>query len=476
MTTPVLEKNVLLAHDAGLASQCIVFEEDVVGKASRLSGADHRRNARLEGLRALVPTGNAILGIDLADVKQHAVLCDHDSRVLKRWKVDAKAWQLGVLLDRALAEAVKLGFASVTVACEPTGHRWQIVGQLARERGLAMVCIQPLAMRRAREQEDFTTGKTDAKDSVLIARLAARLHCYVPEDIDQTWGQLRHLGARRHDLVVRSGAARQQMRDLLECVWPAALAAAPKCTFDSATWLACVDVALRGGDGRPERVHSDGLGAFSAAVREALPRFGGVKLRRGIVAAMFVALADPTGVHSRRAGALQRVGWVLQDWRLTVASLTEVEQHMVDVLDELGLRELLTSIPGLSAVGAAAILAESGDLARFSHSRALVKHSGLAPRAYESGEYSGTTRVSGRGRSGLRLAAWRAIFGALPHNPVLGERYLHLTTRTDNPLSDGQARASLAASLLRWIYAVVTQATPFNAVEAGGRRQLALAA
>ena len=37
---------------------------------------------------------------------------------------------------------------------------------------------------------------------------------------------------------------------------------------------------------------------------------------------------------------------------------------MVAVLDELGLTELACSIPGLSAVGAAAILAETGDLTR----------------------------------------------------------------------------------------------------------------
>ena len=39
---------------------------------------------------------------------------------------------------------------------------------------------------------------------------------------------------------------------------------------------------------------------------------------------------------------------------------------MTGVLDELGLTGLVTSIDGLSAVGAAVILAETGDLTRFS--------------------------------------------------------------------------------------------------------------
>jgi transposase len=53
---------------------------------------------------------------------------------------------------------------------------------------------------------------------------------------------------------------------------------------------------------------------------------------------------------------------------------------MVDVLDELELTTLVTSISGLSAVGAAAILAETGDPHRFDTARAMVKHAGLAPR------------------------------------------------------------------------------------------------
>jgi hypothetical protein len=32
----------------------------------------------------------------------------------------------------------------VTVACEPAGHRWRVLDQLAAGRGLALVCVQPL--------------------------------------------------------------------------------------------------------------------------------------------------------------------------------------------------------------------------------------------------------------------------------------------------------------------------------------------
>ena len=63
--------------------------------------------------------------------------------------------------DRAVARAAGAGFASVTVACEPTGHRWRVLDQLAAGRGLALVCVQPLLVYRAREGEDLTRDKSD---------------------------------------------------------------------------------------------------------------------------------------------------------------------------------------------------------------------------------------------------------------------------------------------------------------------------
>jgi hypothetical protein len=41
--------------------------------------------------------------------------------------------------------------------------------------------------RRAREGEDLTRDKSDPKDAVIIARLAAGLHCYEPERADAVW-------------------------------------------------------------------------------------------------------------------------------------------------------------------------------------------------------------------------------------------------------------------------------------------------
>ncbi len=135
---------------------------------------------------------------------------------------------------------------------------------------------------------------------------------------------------------------------------------------------------------------------------------------------------------------------------------------MVAVLDQLELTELVTSITGISAVGAATILAETGDPRRFATARALVKHAGLAPREKLSGTFTGRTKLTGQGRPRLRVAAWRTVWGAQRANPVYGARYRHLTTREHNKLKPTQAQTVIAAAILRHLHAVVTTGQAWN--------------
>jgi len=368
-----------------------------------------------------------------------------------------------------LARAAEAGFSSVVVACEPTGHRWRVLDQICAQHGVVLVCVQPLLVARAREAEDFTRNKNDDVDAVIIARLVTELRCYLPERADPTWARLRHLGARRTALTVQVGAARQQVRDLLECAWPAVLDAAGK-PMDSVSWLAAVTVALDriGAEGELTVIGREGWDAFAAAVRREL---GATRWYSAIVRAVFDAATDPTrgdGVESQRAGACERVRFALTDLAHARAQTAQVEQRMLGVLDQLGLTELVSSIPGISTTGAAAILAETGDPTRFGSARALVKHAGLCPRENSSGTYQGATTISGRGRPELRLAAWRAVFTALQHNPVLAARYAHLTGRADNPLTDTQARVAVAAAVLRQLHAVVVTRTAWDPTIAAG--------
>ena len=443
-----------------------------MGNGSGVSRGDRNRNARLEQLRVLVPAVNAIAGIDLAGKKQMVVVTDHDSRVIARRVFRCRAWDLGAALDWAAGRAAAAGWTGVTVACEPTGHRWRVLGQLAADRAMPFVCVQPMATSWARRTEDLTCDKTDDKDAVLIARLTAQLRCYVPEPVDETWARLRHLGARREQLITETGGQIQQMRDLLECAWPAALDTARQ-PFRSQTWIAGLWVITGRDGGDFARTRRLGMLRFERAVRREVIGRGGRKPCLRIARGLFSALSDRAGVIAHRPGALERVQLLLEDWQLTKDRLAVSEQRMTAVLDELGLTGLVTSITGLSPAGAAAILAETGDPRRFATARALVKHAGLAPREKLSGAFTGRTRLTGQGRPGLRLAAWRAVWGAQRANPVYQARYQHLTSREQNRLTPTQAQTIIAAAILRHLHAVITTGQAWDPATAtrGTRRQ-----
>src|SRR5262249_34419062 len=156
------------------------------------------RNARLARLRMLVPPVNAIVGIDLADKKQMVVWSRITTR--KCWHARHSGATPGVWAGRWTGRS---GRPRRTAS---PGSRWRasrpvtaggVLGQLAAQRGMPFVCVQPMVTSWARRSEDLTFDKTDEKDAVLIARLTAQLRCYIREPVDEVWGRLRHLGARR---------------------------------------------------------------------------------------------------------------------------------------------------------------------------------------------------------------------------------------------------------------------------------------
>jgi transposase len=163
------------------------------------------------------------------------------------------------------------------------------------------------------------------------------------------------------------------------------------------------------------------------------------------------------------------------------------------MLAGLGLSRL-GDIPGLTAVGAAAILAETGDPRRYDSSSSLVKHAGLSPSENASGASAGQAHISRRGRPALRLAVWRAVWPMLQYNPVMAAKYAAMTRAAGAAADTAQAadaqsgagsrqvsaaaaaararrakaRVACAASLLRWIYSMVVHDTSWDAAVASG--------
>jgi transposase len=249
----------------------------------------------------------------------------------------------------------------------------------------------------------------------------------------------------------------------------------------SKTWLAAVGLVTGQCGGQPGRLAAMGEEEFTALIRGAVAGWGGQRAWGTISGRIFAALTDAEGVViSSRRGLLRRCAGELDDLQRVRAQLRAVEAEMVAVLAELGLTRL-GDIPGLTAAGAAAILAETGDPRRYDSSSSLVKHAGLSPSDNTSGAFCGQARISRRGRPGLRLTAWRAVWPMLRFNPVMAAKYQAMTaaaaagpgTRQATAAARAcraKARVACAASLLRWIYSLVAHGTSWDPEVAAGRK------
>ena len=363
-----------------------------MGKGSGTTRGDVRRNARRERLRGLLPRDGAVIGIDLGEDKQALAVTGPDVRVLARKTVRVKAFRLGAALDWAVGQARAAGFAQVAVACEPTGARWLQVQRLCAERGLPLVCIQPLVSHIAREQQDYTPHKADESDCVLIARLAAELHCYIPEELDETWAHLRHLGRRRAQLVTAATASVQRIRDFLSVAWPTVTECCAH-PFDSRTWLAGMQVITSRCGGDPARLAGPGLEAFAVLVRAAVAGWGGQRPDGRVLRAVFAALTCTEGVvASCRRGLLRRVAEELGDLARTRAQCAPSRRN-----GRGAGRAGTVPAGGHSRADRGrrgGDLGRGGDPCRYDSSSSLVKHAGMSPAGNASGAFEGQAHTS----------------------------------------------------------------------------------
>jgi transposase len=123
-------------------------------------------------------------------------------------------------------------------------------------------------------------------------------------------------------------------------------------------------------------------------------------------------------------------------------------------------RDLLKSIPGIGDITSLQILAELGDLTRFSDVRQVVALAGLNPQQRRSGtSVHYTAGISRMGRSSLRAALFMPAMVAMRHNPILkafAERLAH------NGLKPKQVITAVMRKLLHLAYGILKNKEPFN--------------
>lgn len=122
--------------------------------------------------------------------------------------------------------------------------------------------------------------------------------------------------------------------------------------------------------------------------------------------------------------------------------------------------ELLTSIPGLGDLTSFHLLAELGDLRRFTDVRQVVALVGLNPKQRQSGRSMHyTAGIARMGRSDLRAALYMPAIVAKHHNPVLK---VFAERLGNNGLKKKEVIVAVMRKLLHLAYGVIKSGRPFD--------------
>jgi Transposase IS116/IS110/IS902 family len=129
-------------------------------------------------------------------------------------------------------------------------------------------------------------------------------------------------------------------------------------------------------------------------------------------------------------------------------------------MGQLDPRRILASVPGLGAVGGAAVLGRLGDPARFTSLAAVRAYSGLVPALDSSGVNGRHGPPTKRGDAVLREALFMAAGQARRLDPTLAAKYHRLMVEAGKHHTS--AICHIAATLLTRIVACWRAGTPYQ--------------
>jgi len=352
------------------------------------------------------------LGIDIAKHNHVASLIDSDGKIVIKtikFSNDSEGYQKLVSL---VCSAVPNGDKnSIAVAMEATGHYWLSLFSALVDDGFSVSVYNPFQIKSFRSAYHNRKLKTDAVDAIIIANYIRAFGADETTLPNDALLSLKQLTRYRSDLIHNISSAKNQVISVLDKIFPE-FAGLLSDTFGE-TGKAILQVAPT-----PEMV----LALSSKKLLKLVSTASKGRFKQDFVDRLRFAAKTSFGVKiTTKACAFE-----LKQLINTIIFLEEQVDELDVEIKALysGLDEFLTTIPGIGEVLAPIILAEIGDIEKFSNPAKLVAFTGIDPSTSQSGQkMAGDESISKRGSPYLRYAVYQAAFIASNHDPHLRDYY-----------------------------------------------------
>lgn len=394
-----------------------------------------------------------IVGIDIAKVKHAGRIIDCFGRDLRkpfRFENNKEGY------ERLEAEIIlvqqKTGLTGVVVGMEPTGHYYKPLARWLQSRGYTVVIVNPMWVKRHKEDHDNSPSKSDPKDTGVIAGLVKDgkfMQVLLPTGV---YADLRELTVTRQQQKQALNSGLNRLEAVLDEYFPE-FHTVFKDSLGRAAQCVLVECPF------PVNITAMTVEELAKKLKQASNNRVGLKraqLLREIA-------AESVGVTEGLHGAGERLESTLAEIRFWKERLRKTEASMAEKLNETGLAENLLSIPGVGIVIAASFLGEIGDPRNYENWRQIRNLAGLNLMENSSGKHESRTKITKRGRPGLRSLIYQAALTAVACNAQLQALYQHFLTRTENPLKKKQALIAVGLKLIRIMHALMVSDRRYDA-------------
>lgn len=358
---------------------------------------------------------------------------------------------------RALAAYLCSLGAPVRIGFEPTGNYHRPLAYFLHAQGFQLQLISSLALARTREAMHNSWDKNDPKDAqVILYLLQVGLTQHYHDPIVHQLNDLQELSKTYHQVSLEKTRLQHRLLTHYLPLYFPEIARYHHSTRSEWLWNLLLEFPT------PHSISSLPLEEF---IRRAWALVGRKVSKRRILTDIYLTAQTSVGLPvEERSETVAMLRLVLREM-LTLCQLRDtIEQRAAALLADNADSQRLRQIPGIGPITALTILAEAGDLRRFSHHRQFLKFCGLDLSTQQSGQFRGLTRLSKHGNGRLRAVFWMAAGVAvrMRENSFRAkyERYM----RADPASADRKRKAyvAVAAKMARVAYALVRSGADYR--------------
>ncbi|MED4919524.1 IS110 family transposase [Heyndrickxia faecalis] len=396
-----------------------------------------------------------VVGIDIAKRTHYACIVDDRGRVLqKSFSVPQAGNGFELFYQRVLAAMKEHEKSEVIVGIEPTGHYWLNLAYFLEERGIPLVMVNPMHVKRSKELDDNLPTKHDRKDALVIARLVKDGRFSYPRILKGMEAELRVGSTFRSKLTEELGAVKNMIIRWLDRYFPEFVQVFPSFGKMALAALECTPFPSDLYQKQPDEV----LSLFRKVEGLKSPQ-------RPKTVRLIEVAAGSIGVTEGLEMARIEIATLVRRYHQLEQDIESITGQLIELVKISAEYEWLSTVPGLGDTTIVDLLAEIGSFSHYQDPRQLIKLAGLTLRENSSGLHKGQKRISKRGRRKLRALLFRVMMPMIRHNEAFRKlhEYYTYTNRQVNPLRKKQSIVVLCGKLLKVLHGISTKHKPFDA-------------